>query len=186
MLSQTMRPTVVSQTPPKIYISSWVDINNIKDNDGVCSTCRVSNYLPNLTYCSYQALYSGGSPHELPGGSSSVLLANSLTWNIYGSPTELWGLSLTPELVNSAEFGCYLGFQGNAASSTNIYPSSFGFSIPDGSSIDGVEIYSYDMNSIVIPDGYAAIDVVVMKVYYTPRNTIIGVGTITGVGSITL
>lgn len=74
--------------------------------------------------------------------------ASSLNWAVtdtertYGSTTDTWGLTITSSNVNSSTFGCAVAAQidNGGAASNYLKATNFGFQIPGGAKILGVQV----------------------------------------------
>lgn len=67
-------------------------------------------------------------------------LTGSFVTYTFGAEDDLWGLSLTPDDINSASFGIGISYQGNIAQSHYVVGSDFSFSIPPNATILGIKV----------------------------------------------
>ena len=81
----------------------------------------------------------------------------------YGSSTELWGLTPSVAEVNAGDFGFGISVTGNGGVSKYLFVSGFGFSVPVGATIDGIEVAC----DVVNTDGRPKFDYIQTKVHYT-------------------
>jgi len=85
----------------------------------------------------------------------------------FGGEFDLWGVTLTPAIVNASNFGFVISFVGASLTTHYLKATNFGFSIPINAIIKGVvaEIEASHAASGGIRK--ARVDSVKMKVYYT-------------------
>jgi hypothetical protein len=146
MVSVTKYPTVVLNGSAG---STWSNLTTIGSADGTyAESVNLSGGLvvifpttdginPDTAGCSYgatacNAKYAHGDPlgcYPAYGGGNWIV-------NEIGSDTDTWGLSLTPEIVNSPNFGIVLWPPGTQSLSI----SGFGFNIPSGNVINGMRV----------------------------------------------
>ena len=81
----------------------------------------------------------------------------------YGGATDLWGLTPTVAQINASNFGYAISLVGNGGTSKYLMVTNFGFTIPTGATINGVEV----ANDIENPAGAPRWDYIQIKVYYT-------------------
>jgi len=109
-------------------------------------------------------LYSGGA---LVGNVKQKTLAGAAgvdETTAFGSSSDMWGTSLTPALLNDSGFGIDIRVATGGAS-TNLLLTNFGFSIPDGSTIDGI-VASVEWSRTGV-SGVHEVDYATLRVYYT-------------------
>lgn len=71
--------------------------------------------------------------------STGAAIPNDDTYLSYGGNTDLWGLSWTTADINATGFGVAFSVIDNTADDSNYLKAThFGFSIPDGATIDGI------------------------------------------------
>jgi len=95
----------------------------------------------------------------------------------FGGGADLWGTSLTPAIVNAADFGCVVNFLGSLGVTTNsttkfIKATNFGFSIDSDAIITGIKVTVKGMKRVNVAEtgaynSYADIDYISITVYYT-------------------
>ncbi|KKL46711.1 hypothetical protein LCGC14_2342830, partial [marine sediment metagenome] len=83
-------------------------------------------------------LFVGGSPVGDDKAFDSTFTSGVRT---YGGSSELWGLTPSVAQVNASDFGIGFSILGNAGTSEYLYVSNFGFNVPTGAIIDGIEVY---------------------------------------------
>lgn len=98
------------------------------------------------------------------------------TGNTYGGSSNLWGTTLTPEIVNSDSFGLRLVFRetdGIANNTNYLIVKNYGFALPDNATITGIEVL-IDAANTSAGGGSVRLDVdtVKMRVHYTWPVTI--------------
>ena len=95
---------------------------------------------------------------------------------VYGSSSNLWGETWSPADINDSDFGFAISVYDGYTSDITEYlkATNFSFSIPDGATIDGIEVkvVREEENNGPIGISYAKVDSIQIKVYYTePTNT---------------
>ena len=134
--------------------SGWTNPNNIGGTpDAVYATASglwTTIDAPCLRY-SGSLLGSAKSAVSMPTSVADVTL---------GGSTDLWGAELTSSIVNSSTFG-FLCSPGAEITVTN-----YGFSVPSGATINGVEVvFRGYRNTLRIVTRY--VDSIGIKIYYT-------------------
>ena len=76
------------------------------------------------------------------------------TYTTYGGTNDLWGATLTASVINSSNFGFRIGYGFDTSTiSDYLDVSNFGFSIPTGATIEGVEFEvshsQWDLESLI-------------------------------------
>ncbi len=89
----------------------------------------------------------------------------------YGGSSDLWGETWTAEDINDSDFGVVLGVKiyGESYLSYLLKATNFGFSIPTGSTING--IYVEIERKYVSATYAAAVDSIRITVYYTSGSS---------------
>lgn len=102
------------------------------------------------------------------GGSNIIPLSD--TYITYGGSEDLWSEAWSVSDINDSDFGVvYSVAGGDNYYSEYLKATSFGFEIPTGSTIDGIEVrveHSY-YSSMNPPSRYCKVDHVQIKVCYT-------------------
>lgn len=115
--------------------------------------------------------------------SIGAMLPTSDTFLSYGNSDDTWGLTLSPDDINSSDFGLAISFRGIIDDRTSYYLklTDFGFNVPSGSIIVGVlaEVEC----KYVVGGTNVVVDTVKITIYYS--STISNIYSITGVQSIT-
>lgn len=149
----------------------WVDDNStglslvelISANDGNTTHPTGVRITGGVTDTSAR-LFIGGSP---AGDSKHLGTTFSTGVRTYGGASDLWGLTPSVAQINASNFGFGISITGNGGTSKYLYVSNFGFSIPTGATIDGIEVDADVINTIGEPD----FDYISIKVYYTASGT---------------
>lgn len=158
----------------------WVNPNNIKTRNSVYSTASftglgnvaIRDYTLQLIDASHS--YAGTDHADLGTDWPAVTTVAS-----YGNSSDLWGIALTPSIVNDPDFGCVLQASVQMLLDTQsdfLEAYNFGFTVPATASIVGVSI---DINRNTLFDSRtsttsARVDDVSMTVYYTlPADSLI-------------
>lgn len=141
----------------------WADQSNITaldSNRASANAVRVSGAVTDESV----KLINGGSI----AGNDKTLDTTLLTAErSYGGPTDTWGLTLSASDVNASNFGVGFSMIGNGGTSKYLTATNFGFSIPTGATIDGIEVFV----NIYNPAGTPSVDSIEMCVYYTESST---------------
>jgi uncharacterized protein (DUF1499 family) len=105
--------------------------------------------------------------------SSSIAWGSALATSTYGGSTNLWGNSWTASDVSTSTFGVAISAKGSGYSGSNntsfyLKATNFGFSIPAGSTINGI-IVNIKKEYVGCGSGgtCAGIDTINITVYYT-------------------
>lgn len=97
------------------------------------------------------------------------------TVRVYGSPTDLWGETLTPADINDPDFGVVLSCRYSNLNGTSdtqyLKATNFGFSIPTTSTIQGI-VASIELKGAKTRPGFSyistiTVDRMTLTVYYT-------------------
>ena len=144
---------------------SWINPNNITDLDLSYSSSahpRVQD-----VWRVVQLTTTGSSPVGDNLTDETVLDSGVPYEKIFGGESSLWGLSLSPSIINSSSFGCAFVFSNSEAWADWLAGNNYGFSIPENSIIQGVKagITYYMANSRVATNIY--IDTIGLEVFYT-------------------
>ncbi len=110
--------------------------------------------------------FNGGTSFAVTGQSQSLTTTN--TTYIQGDSSNLWNQTLSPSSFNSDNF--YIRIKDEWDTEQDYY--GFGFNIPTGAEINGLEI---KIKGDYTLDGYwLRIDVIQAKVYYTESTPVVG------------
>lgn len=88
----------------------------------------------------------------------------------FGSSTDKWGLSLSPANINASDFGVYAELN-HTGLLVYLKLTDYGFSVPSGSVIDGIEVMITGYYTSSRGNVYHYIDSVGIKVYYTAGSS---------------
>lgn len=104
--------------------------------------------------------------------STGATIPSPLTYVSYGGSSDLWGLSWTTAQVNNSNFG--VAFSGKDSDGSNIShylkATGFGFSIPSGSTINGILVEIKEHGYSSFGDKYIDIDNFRITIYYTTSS----------------
>jgi hypothetical protein len=145
---------------------AWSNPNNAKVSDNVYSSVMAMAVPKDYAVKIVKADGTIGSTNKADTGTN---WPSSDTYKSYGASNDLWGESWTPADINDADFGAVLSVTYvSLHQSYYLKATNFGFSIPSGSTINGIlveiERKSYDDGE----GGYAAyVDHIRITVYYT-------------------
>ena len=152
---------------------TWSDENNIKSsNNSYARAVEIAEYYWDDNVVK---LVKGGT---ISGNDKSTIvdLGTSEITQSYGGSDDLWGETWSVSDINSSSFGVVLSYIAESEYKTNyLKATDFGFSIPTGSTIDGIEL-EVELKSTWVDDAsgttYAVdVDHVQIKVYYTEGGT---------------
>lgn len=116
----------------------WLKESNIKADDGSHAETYYFGYSPMYDYD--VRLYNNGTigNNKAKGNATSSSFEK---WT-YGGSNDTWGASLSPSDINSADFGLAVSYKNDSDTPEKTYylvGYDFGFSIPSGATIDGIE-----------------------------------------------
>lgn len=185
--------TIISDD--SVGTETWLNPTNADTDDSNFSDCNIS--VPptsgGVTDYLVKLVKNGTVSGDNKGDDAFLTDVSYTTAKIYGGSSDLWGLSLTPSDINSSNFGFVFQaklYYTDEFGSTTKYSeylkfTNFGFSIPSGATISGIEVGIKDSNfggggSLLARVYYAYI-----TVYYSYNSKIEGIQSVTGVGSIT-
>lgn len=166
---------------------AWSNVDNIKADDNTFATA--------VSFAEFQAIRDDQIRLVVGGTISGDNKATSADWGgmtpnspTYGGASDLWGLSLSPADVNDSDFGMVVAARGTASptpTTTYLKGTNFGFTIPTGSVIDGVEVIvkNYFTGAFPVP----SVDYVGIKIYYTAPEVEIsmtGISALSGIQSL--
>lgn len=175
------------------HFNAWLNINNIKAEDLVPATASLpsgSNFFTARDRDVF-LMVSGvqlGTDQTNPVPNN---IPTSPTLFTYGIPTDTWGASLTPAIVNDPAFGWQwqaqvtLGIGGTPYLSDHALATNFGFNLPPDAVIVGVvgETNFWSLS----PSVTVRMDFMRLTLYYTGPNgpSMQGVQSTTRFGTIT-
>ena len=155
---------------------SWSNPNNAKASDGSYAQNTVGPQEDSPVGCYAQIVKADGSIGST-NKASNTILDSSDTYRTYGDSTELWGETWTSVNINDSDFGFVFGvrfysyFGETYFYSYYLKATNFGFSIPSGATINGIEI-SVEQKQTRGDEGVriADVDHIRIKVYYTETS----------------
>jgi len=158
---------------------TWSNENNIKTSDN--SYARAVEIAEYYWDDNVVKLVMGGT---ISGNDKSTIvdLGTTEITQTYGGSNDLWGETWSASDINSSTFGVVLSYIAESGYKTNyLKATNFGFNIPTGSTIDGLEL-SVELKSTWVDDEsettYAVdVDHIQIKVYYTESSGTPTVGT---------
>ena len=118
--------------------NAWANTDNVKLNNTACASAFVGgNVTP--TEVGAQLIRNGSRVGNILPVTFDA--AGTLLESTYGGTSNLWGLtSLAASSVNASGFGVEYMARGIGGPTQGLLATNFNFSIPDGSTIDGVEV----------------------------------------------
>jgi len=149
---------------------TWNNINNAKLNDGLYADSDTL-CTPSCTIKDYEIkiIKSDGTIGSTNKASADAW-PYSAAYTSYGSSVDLWGEVWTSSDINNSNFGVAISAYGDLIS-YYLKATNFGFSIPTGSTINGII-----MGFKKFRGTYAAVDYIDITVYYTNTCTYSGSG----------
>lgn len=157
--------TNVAPGPGNDVNGPWVSPGLITVHDGIAATqSGTSGSAISATWC--QLTKNGTAAVGTNQISSPIALAGTETQYTIGGSSNLWGTTLSVAEVNASTFGVMYATQSAGGSATNwLVGTGFGFSIPAGATIDGVQVDVFAWTQTL---GNSAVDYIQVTVYYTP------------------
>lgn len=154
---------------------AWSDPTNVQVLDG---NFAVQNFSPpdTDTLQNFSKLVVADA---ITGDSVALVFNLGIGYNTAGSFNEMWGLALTPAIVNASDFGYAVSLRSTPRIGHALKCTNFGFSVPDDAIITGVTVTAY--NQVIAFGG--KIDYLYMTVYFQPM--IRNVSTMTNISTIT-
>lgn len=128
------------------YIASGFAVHNVS-----CSIAATDNIV---------RLIQGGT---ISGNNNSVGAANPSAFTLcnYGSSADLWGLSWAYSDINASNFG--VAYSATSSNTSHyLEATNFGFSIPSGATINGIQVGIYKAGT-----GAVSVDYIQITVTYT-------------------
>lgn len=119
-----------------VGVSAWSNPENAAVSDDSRATTTLGQCSDSIA-----KLVVGG---VISGDNKATFSAFPATesYKTYGGPSDLWGATLSPAIVNSSDFGFVLSAYSDSSEANTNYlkVTNFGFAIPDGSTIDGIVV----------------------------------------------
>ena len=160
----TFPATIVSDSA--VGVNAWNSPTNAGADDGVITSCvthasTTTGNVDDIVRLVIGGVISGTDLSDAQSFSSAGL-------KTFGSASELWGLTPTVAEINGSDFGVVLSvrntFGGAHTPTQYLKATNFGFSIPAGSTINGIEVV-YDV--VAASSGNVRIDYVTLNITYT-------------------
>ncbi len=144
--------------------TAWNNEANAKADDGSAADSEALGPGGSAVYDYSAVLVTSGSPDASSDDKATFNdLGGSYGTETYGGAADKWGLSLTESDVEAAGFGVAIAYKVDGyGESYFLMCTNFSFDIPDGATIDGVEVVIEAQN----PSASAEVDYVKMKVYH--------------------
>ena len=147
----------------------WNNVNNAKLSDDNRANCGGVLGAEGVPFENEIKIVKGGT---IKAENKSLAATATLgdTFVSYGGDAELWGETWTPADINASDFGVVVSWdEVDTASWTSHYlkATNFGFTIPAGSTINGITAEIEQSYIIVTGRSQIRIDNIKMKINYT-------------------
>jgi len=156
--------------------AAWTNPGNITTEDASFATVANVNPGSSFYYCgvtgcelNYIRLLKGGTPAGT-AKTPYTCMPSSSTWQTYGGATDKWGTTWTDTDINGSTFGSIFTFDEskfNTVMTNYLKATNFGFSIPGGSTIDGITVEVKCHADTTPSTGSVYVDAVRVTVNYT-------------------
>lgn len=146
--------------------ASFTNSGNLAADDNNYATWTPASFDSGYPqHKSAQLYYDSSAIGNNLGDNSQI--PTSETQKVFGGVSNLWGATITPDMVNAASFGINFLYANKSSSWVTLGCTNFGFAIPSGATIDGVvcETSDYYVSSRITKAVY--VDYVRLTVYYT-------------------
>lgn len=172
-VTEWKNPTIVENDDSE-GSTEWINLSGVLLNDSAADESPYGGpYSLNPSpdggiYKDYLArIIVGGSLSNEDKSTNSTLSSSLFEWVYYGGEDSLWLESISRNDVQSSSFGFAFKGEDSPFSTTNILKvSGFGFSIPRGAVINGVEVRVY-VRAIGSDVREFQVDSIQMRVHYT-------------------
>ena len=146
----------------------WTNLNNAKVNDAAYADVQVDAGAVSLYENSVRLFRAGVVAGDEKSDGSEIAIGDT-SYSGYGGNGDNWGASLTPAIINSANFGVGISVK-DAGGTTSKYllASNWGFSIPAGATILGVYVEIERQRANPGPPTVCWLDHFRMTIYYIP------------------
>lgn len=145
--------------------SAWSSPSQATADDGSITQTGLLGIFATIEDFTIQ-LIKGGTAQGDNNADTGTAWPTSLAKRTYGGAADLWSLSLSESDVEASNFGARVAAQGNSGESDALDCTNFGFSIPAGATIDGIEV-RVDRQRTTEFNNIAQVDVVEINVHYT-------------------
>lgn len=159
-------PGAVTQHSDDEY-AGWMNPTNIQADDDLYAE-TIWSTAPQVSDKTIQLSKTG----ELIGNNKAtgaVLPLNEWETRNFGGETDVWGASLTPNYVNSSDFGVSIQYTHDGYDTAYLEATNFGFAVPSNATIDGISVSVEHRVRRANPYApyYPNVDYVSMTVFYT-------------------
>jgi len=154
---------------------AWSDPDNAKTSNNTYATGKYNYHEWPYEEYAQLVLADGSIGSTNKANTSSELSSYSETTITYGGSSDKWGETWSASDINDSDFGFVFAFDDQYLPTISNYlkTTNFGFAIPTGSVIDGIEVgVEYkQVNDGPISDNQIMVDNIAIKVYYTEGST---------------
>ena len=165
---------------------AWANPTNVFASDGVAAS---ASFGGPATATDYQIkIVKSGTIGTTNKADTVTTWPSTLTYVSYGSSADLWGETWTSSDINNSNFGIAVSVNESTNISHFLIATNFSFTIPTNAQINGILVDIEKDQRNTGPGGsisIAEIDHIRITVTYT-TSSLTGIGSITGVQSITL
>ncbi len=160
-----------SPGPGNDALGVWVNPGNVVSDNG--SYAQSTSSTGSVLTDDGAQLIVGGSRVGTSAHTNTSLVNNTTDQTYtFGGPTSLFGTTLTDSQVNASNFGFAFAAESTGGSGTNwLHATNFGFSVPAGATIDGVEARVAWGQTASAGSRFARVDHVTLTVHYTPAGS---------------
>jgi len=145
---------------------AWTNPNNAKNNNNAVAFVELETGAFVSIFENSVRLFDEND--DVVGDDKSTgaeIASGDNTYHAYGGTLDKWGTSLTPAIINSANFG--VGFSAkNTGTSQYLKASNWGFNLPAGGTILGLVVEIERRRNPGGPDTDIQVDHIKMTVYY--------------------
>jgi len=169
-LSSELKSAGTTANDTSIGSKNWANTDNAKTSDEVWSSWAAENSAVNVTDHSVKLIDSAGTIGGDNKNNGKVIIngpdENDET-KIYGSQSDLWGLTWKASDINDVDFGVVYAEKGSALISNYLKLTNFGFAIPTQATIVGIEV-SVEGHTLPGTPTVGKVDHIEIRVYYYP------------------
>lgn len=155
--------------------ATWAYENNVKveDNNTAESSQLYSQSGTEVDGYISKLVIDGSVAGDNLGEEAPI--SYSLGYKTLGGASQLWGNSLDATKINSSNFGFAISYIGDLLYgpyyTEYLKTSNYGFDIPSGATVEGVEVMVKHFQEIVEYGAYPKVDHIQIRVYYTESTT---------------
>jgi hypothetical protein len=148
---------------------AWSNPSNAKASDDSYAVCSVLDYFGSITDKVVKLVDETGSIVGDNNADTNTSWSHYDTTASYGGSDDLWNVTWTDTDINDSDFGVVL--QATVSNDSEyLKATNFDFSIPSGSTIDGIEVQiEKKFSDQALFNAY--VDHIQIKVYYTETGT---------------